>query len=174
MLFYRQRGGGDAHAMGNAAMVHCQQHLASPAAATATAAAVVATQYPQSLLQLPAMAQVILLARAVVMLDCAAAFSKSATMTDLHNLAFRFAKAAAVWISSSSMTRCLLGLMTVLTAVAAVVVLLSWSVVCDVQDDKGKSKCFGFVNFAETTGASKAVEELTGKEVNGKSLYAGR
>jgi len=47
-------------------------------------------------------------------------------------------------------------------------------VCCVLQDDKGKSKCFGFVNFAEPSGASKAVEELTGKEVNGKSLYAGR
>ncbi len=42
------------------------------------------------------------------------------------------------------------------------------------QDDKGKSKCFGFVNFSEPEAAAKAVEELTGKEVNGKSLYAGR
>lgn len=42
------------------------------------------------------------------------------------------------------------------------------------QDDKGKSKCFGFVNFAEPDAANKAVESMTGKEVNGKSLYAGR
>lgn len=42
------------------------------------------------------------------------------------------------------------------------------------QDDKGKSRCFGFINFAEPEGAAKAVEEMTGKEVSGKSLYAGR
>lgn len=42
------------------------------------------------------------------------------------------------------------------------------------QDDKNKSKCFGFINYVEADAASKAVEALTGKEVNGKSLYAGR
>lgn len=42
------------------------------------------------------------------------------------------------------------------------------------QDDKGKSKCFGFINYAEADAANKAVESLIGKEVNGKSLYAGR
>lgn len=42
------------------------------------------------------------------------------------------------------------------------------------KDDKGTSKCFGFINFAEPDAANKAVESLTGKEVNGKSLYAGR
>lgn len=42
------------------------------------------------------------------------------------------------------------------------------------QDGSGKSKCFGFINFSEPEAASKAVEELTGREVAGKSLYAGR
>jgi len=41
-------------------------------------------------------------------------------------------------------------------------------------DGSGKSKCFGFINFSEPEAAAKAVEELTGREVNGKSLYAGR
>jgi polyadenylate-binding protein len=41
-------------------------------------------------------------------------------------------------------------------------------------DDKGKSKCFGFINYADPDAANKAVESLTGKEVEGKSLYAGR
>jgi RNA recognition motif-containing protein len=30
------------------------------------------------------------------------------------------------------------------------------------QDDKGKSKCFGFINYADTDAAGKAVEALTG------------
>jgi len=42
------------------------------------------------------------------------------------------------------------------------------------RDDKGKSKGFGFINFADADGANKAVEGMIGKEVNGKSLYAGR
>lgn len=42
------------------------------------------------------------------------------------------------------------------------------------RDGSGKSKCFGFVNFSEPEAAGKAVDELTGREVNGKSLYAGR
>jgi polyadenylate-binding protein len=45
---------------------------------------------------------------------------------------------------------------------------------CVLQDGSGKSKCFGFINFSEPEAAAKAVEELTGREVNGKSLYAGR
>ena len=47
-------------------------------------------------------------------------------------------------------------------------------VCCAMQDDKGKSKGFGFINFADADGANKAVEGMIGKEVNGKSLYAGR
>lgn len=51
--------------------------------------------------------------------------------------------------------------------------LLNLICVCP-QDGSGKSKCFGFINFSEPEAAAKAVEELTGREVNGKSLYAGR
>lgn len=42
------------------------------------------------------------------------------------------------------------------------------------RDGSGKSKCFGFINYSEPEAAGKAVEELTGREVAGKSLYAGR
>jgi len=42
------------------------------------------------------------------------------------------------------------------------------------KDDKGKSKGFGFINFVDAEGANKAVEGMTGKEINGKSIYAGR
>jgi RNA recognition motif-containing protein len=42
------------------------------------------------------------------------------------------------------------------------------------QDDKNKSKGFGFINFVDADGANKAVEGMIGKEINGKSLYAGR
>jgi polyadenylate-binding protein len=42
------------------------------------------------------------------------------------------------------------------------------------RDGAGKTKCFGFVNYMEPEAASRAVEELTGREVNGKSMYAGR
>jgi len=42
------------------------------------------------------------------------------------------------------------------------------------KDDKGNSKGFGFVNFKDAEGASKAVEGLNGKEFKGKTLYAGR
>ncbi|KAL1507918.1 hypothetical protein AB1Y20_007523 [Prymnesium parvum] len=42
------------------------------------------------------------------------------------------------------------------------------------KDNDGKSRGFGFVNFEEHDHASKAVEELNGKETNGKVLYVGR
>jgi hypothetical protein len=42
------------------------------------------------------------------------------------------------------------------------------------QDDKGKSKCFGFINYVDADAAARAVDSLTGKELSGKSLYAGR
>ena len=45
---------------------------------------------------------------------------------------------------------------------------------CTAQDDKGNSKGFGFVNFSEPEGAAKAVDALQGKEMKGKTLYAGR
>ena len=42
------------------------------------------------------------------------------------------------------------------------------------SDDEGKSKGFGFVNFAETDAAAKAVEDLNGKDIDGKEIFAGR
>merc|ERR1719253_574722 len=42
------------------------------------------------------------------------------------------------------------------------------------KDADGKSKGFGFANFAEHDDATKAIEELNGKENNGKTLYVGR
>ncbi|GAX85061.1 hypothetical protein CEUSTIGMA_g12481.t1 [Chlamydomonas eustigma] len=42
------------------------------------------------------------------------------------------------------------------------------------KDDKGVSKCFGFVNFKDPESAAKCVETLQGKEHKSKVLYAGR
>merc|ERR1719253_196249 len=42
------------------------------------------------------------------------------------------------------------------------------------KDPEGKSRGFGFVNFAEHDEATKAIEELNGKEKDGKTLYVGR
>merc|ERR1719208_382395 len=41
-------------------------------------------------------------------------------------------------------------------------------------DDSGKTKGFGFVSFEESESAEKAVEELNGTEISGKTLYVGR
>ncbi|MGH0166353.1 UNVERIFIED_CONTAM: hypothetical protein FKN15_066774 [Acipenser sinensis] len=41
-------------------------------------------------------------------------------------------------------------------------------------DDSGKSKGFGFVSFERHEDAQKAVDEMNGKEVNGKQIYVGR
>ncbi len=42
------------------------------------------------------------------------------------------------------------------------------------QDDKGASKGFAFVNFKEPESAAKCVAELQNKEYKTKNLYAGR
>ena len=41
-------------------------------------------------------------------------------------------------------------------------------------DDSGKTKGFGFVSFEESESAEKAVEELNGSDIGGKTLYVGR
>ena len=43
-----------------------------------------------------------------------------------------------------------------------------------VQDEAGKSRGFGFVNFETAEGAGKAVEALHEKEIKGKKVWAGR
>lgn len=42
------------------------------------------------------------------------------------------------------------------------------------KDEKGVSRGFGFVNYAYHEDAQKAVEEMNGKELNGKIIYVGR
>ncbi|KAM6983111.1 polyadenylate-binding protein 1-like [Tautogolabrus adspersus] len=42
------------------------------------------------------------------------------------------------------------------------------------RDEKGRSRGFGFVNYANHEDAQKAVDEMNGKEINGKSIFAGR
>nr|CAA40721.1 polyA binding protein [Xenopus laevis] len=41
-------------------------------------------------------------------------------------------------------------------------------------DDNGKSKGFGFVSFERHEDAQKAVDEMNGKDMNGKSMFVGR
>ncbi|KAI9537308.1 Polyadenylate-binding protein 1A [Dissostichus eleginoides] len=41
-------------------------------------------------------------------------------------------------------------------------------------DDSGKSKGFGFVSFERHEDAQKAVDEMNGKEMNGRQVYVGR
>jgi len=42
------------------------------------------------------------------------------------------------------------------------------------NDEKGESKGFGFINFAKHEDAKKAVEDLNGKEHEGQTLFVGR
>ncbi|XP_034747136.1 polyadenylate-binding protein 1A-like isoform X1 [Etheostoma cragini] len=42
------------------------------------------------------------------------------------------------------------------------------------MDDSGKSRGFGFVSFERHEDAQKAVDEMNGKEFNGKLIYVGR
>ncbi|NXT90029.1 PABP4 protein, partial [Anhinga rufa] len=41
-------------------------------------------------------------------------------------------------------------------------------------DPTGKSKGFGFVSFEKHEDANKAVEEMNGKDINGKMVFVGR
>ncbi|KAF1670157.1 Polyadenylate-binding protein 1, partial [Pygoscelis papua] len=41
-------------------------------------------------------------------------------------------------------------------------------------DESGKSKGFGFISFERHEDAQKAVDEMNGKELNGKQIYVGR
>uniref|UniRef100_UPI0037E88FA8 polyadenylate-binding protein 1-like n=1 Tax=Semicossyphus pulcher TaxID=241346 RepID=UPI0037E88FA8 len=42
------------------------------------------------------------------------------------------------------------------------------------RDERGRSRGFGFVNYANHEDAQKAVDEMNGKEINGKIVYVGR
>ncbi len=42
------------------------------------------------------------------------------------------------------------------------------------QDEEGKSRGFGFVNFEDSDGAHAAVSALNGKDFSGKELFCGR
>ncbi|KAM7404901.1 hypothetical protein PAMP_012205 [Pampus punctatissimus] len=42
------------------------------------------------------------------------------------------------------------------------------------KDERGRSRGFGFVNYVDHEDAQKAVDEMNGKEINGKIIYAGR
>jgi len=42
------------------------------------------------------------------------------------------------------------------------------------NDEGGKSRCFGFVAFEEAEAAEEAVNQLNGKEMDGKTIYVGR
>ncbi|XP_062283851.1 polyadenylate-binding protein 1-like isoform X2 [Scomber scombrus] len=42
------------------------------------------------------------------------------------------------------------------------------------KDERGRSRGFGFVNYANHEDAQKAVDEMNGKDINGKMIYVGR
>ncbi|XP_034446039.1 embryonic polyadenylate-binding protein-like isoform X3 [Hippoglossus hippoglossus] len=42
------------------------------------------------------------------------------------------------------------------------------------KDERGRSRGFGFVNYANHEDARKAVDDMNGKELNGKNIYVGR
>ncbi|XP_053173364.1 embryonic polyadenylate-binding protein-like [Scomber japonicus] len=42
------------------------------------------------------------------------------------------------------------------------------------KDERGRSRGFGFVNYANHEDAQKAVDDMNGKEINGKMIYVGR
>ncbi|XP_045913306.1 embryonic polyadenylate-binding protein A-like isoform X3 [Micropterus dolomieu] len=42
------------------------------------------------------------------------------------------------------------------------------------KDERGRSRGFGFVNYANHEDAQKAVDEMNGKDINGKIIYVGR
>ncbi|XP_060930031.1 polyadenylate-binding protein 1-like isoform X2 [Limanda limanda] len=42
------------------------------------------------------------------------------------------------------------------------------------KDERGRSRGFGFVNYANHDDARKAVDDMNGKELNGKNIYVGR
>lgn len=42
------------------------------------------------------------------------------------------------------------------------------------SDETGKSRCFGFVAFEDAEAAEEAVNQLNGKEMDGKTVYVGR
>ena len=42
------------------------------------------------------------------------------------------------------------------------------------SDEGGRNKGFGFVSFEDSESAEKAVDDLNGTEMNGKTLYVGR
>lgn len=42
------------------------------------------------------------------------------------------------------------------------------------SDESGKSRCFGFVAFEDAEAAEEAVNQLNGKELDGKTVYVGR
>ncbi|XP_042022352.1 polyadenylate-binding protein 4-like isoform X2 [Salvia splendens] len=42
------------------------------------------------------------------------------------------------------------------------------------RDEEGSSKCFGFVNFENAADAARSVDELNGREFNGKEWFVGR